>query len=125
MKDQSYGNFAGKLYDTIKDHRPIKGQIELTHRCNLNCVHCYCKGSEDVARNMSHAARLASSTENRELTTQEWKEILDEIHRKGCLWLCFTGGEPLIRDDFLEIYSYAKEKGFIITINTNGLLLTE
>jgi len=92
-----------------KEHYPWKGQIELTYRCNLNCIHCYGKGSEN---------------KNNELTTQEWKRILDEIHKQGCLWLCLTGGEPLIRDDFLEIYSYAKAKGFIVTIFTNGLLLT-
>ncbi|GAG49056.1 unnamed protein product, partial [marine sediment metagenome] len=51
--------------------------------------------------------------------------ILDEIHKEGCVWLNLTGGEPLIREDFLEIYAYAKEKGFIITIFTNGCLFTE
>ena len=86
---------------------PYDGQFELTYRCNLNCVHCYCKGLEDEAG---------------ELTTDEAKSILDEINREGCVWLALTGGEPLLREDFLEIYSYAKEKGFIITILTNGQL---
>ena len=88
----------------------MNGQIELTYRCNLDCVHCYCKGSED---------------KDKELTAAEWKGILANIHKEGCLFLCLTGGEPLIRDDFLEIYSFAKAKGFIITIFTNGLLFTE
>ncbi|MFQ5868241.1 MAG: radical SAM protein, partial [bacterium] len=43
----------------------------------------------------------------------------------GVIWLCFTGGDPLTRKDFLDIYSYAKDKGFIITIFTNGYSMTE
>ncbi|MCK4809522.1 MAG: radical SAM protein [Candidatus Omnitrophica bacterium] len=117
MKNISSGRFYNKLYGK-KEHYPWKGQVELTYRCNLNCVHCYCKGIEE------YASRCTPNTGNQELTTREWEEILDEIHKQGCLWLCFTGGEPLLRDDFLEIYSYAKKKGFVITIFTNGLLLT-
>lgn len=108
MKTLSPGHFYGNLHNK-KEHYPWTGQIELTYNCNLACIHCYCKGSED---------------EKRELETKEWKEILDEIHREGCLWLVFTGGDPLVRNDFLDIYFYAKKKGFIITIFTNGELLT-
>ena len=50
---------------------------------------------------------------------------MDEIQKEGCLLLCLTGGDPLVREDFLEIYSYAKEKGFIITLFTNGYALSE
>lgn len=107
MKEISSDHFYGKLYNK-KEYYPWSGHIELTYCCNLNCVHCYCKGSENSLE---------------ELTTEEWKKILDIIQKEGCLWLCFTGGEPLIRNDFLEIYSYAKKKGFIITLFTNGLLL--
>jgi len=108
MKKLQRGLFFQRLYNK-KEHFPLHGQIELTYRCNLNCIHCYCKGSED---------------KNQELTTAEWKGILDMIQKEGCLNLCFTGGDPLIRDDFLEIYAYAKAKGFIITLFTNGLALT-
>lgn len=111
MKRQNVGGFGAKILEICdrKKQFPISGQIELTYRCNLDCIHCYCKGSED---------------KKRELTTAEWKKILDEIHKEGCLYLCFTGGEPLIRDDFLELYAYAKAKGFLITIFTNGTLFT-
>ena len=109
MKDKSLGGFYRRLINK-KERFPLNGQIELTYRCNLNCIHCYCKGSEN---------------KEKELTTKEWEKILDEIHKEGCIWLCFTGGEPLIRDDFLEIYSYAKAKGFLITIFTNGQLFTK
>ncbi|MBU0878888.1 MAG: radical SAM protein, partial [Candidatus Omnitrophica bacterium] len=48
----------------------------------------------------------------------------DEIHKQGCFWLTISGGDPLVREDFLEIYSYAKDKGFIITLFTNAYGLT-
>lgn len=60
----------------------------------------------------------------KELNTQEWKKILDEIHREGCFWLTLSGGDPLVRKDFLDIYSYAKGKGFIITLFTNAYGIT-
>lgn len=109
MKDITRTGFYYRLINK-KEHYPWICQIEFTYRCNLNCVHCYCKGSED---------------KDKELTTQEWKKIIDEIQKEGCIFLLFTGGEPLVRDDFLEIYTYAKEKGLIIGIFTNGTLFTE
>lgn len=104
MKNISAAHFEGKLHNK-RQHYPWTGQIELTYRCNLNCIHCYCKGCED---------------KNKELTARDWKRNLTEIHKEGCLWLSITGGDPLVRDDFLEIYSFAKRKGFMITIFTNG-----
>ena len=89
--------------------KPIQGQMELTFRCNLKCVHCY----------------IPRSKKQEELSYSEVCSILDEIHEEGCLWLTFTGGEPLLRKDFLDIYTYAKEKGFLITLFTNGTLITE
>jgi radical SAM protein with 4Fe4S-binding SPASM domain len=80
----------------------------LTQSCNLNCPHCYC----------------FQEINKKELTTFEVYRILDEIADAGCFWLLFTGGEPLLRPDFLDIYTYAKKKGFIITIFTNGTLIT-
>jgi len=109
MKDKSLDRFYDRLHNK-KEQYPWKAQIEITYRCNLNCIYCYCKGSED---------------KDKELTTEEWKKNLDEIHKEGCVWLALTGGDPLIRDDFLEIYSYAKNKGFIITLFTNGQGFTE
>ena len=103
-------SFFYKSFHNKKEPYPFQGQIELTYRCNLNCVHCYCKGSED---------------KERELSTLEWKKIIDEIHKEGCLWLAVTGGEPLVREDFLEVYSYAKSNGFIVTLFTNGQGFTD
>jgi radical SAM protein with 4Fe4S-binding SPASM domain len=46
--------------------------------------------------------------------------MLDEARDMGVLWLCFTGGDPLTRRDFIEVYSYAKERGFLVSVFTNG-----
>lgn len=83
-------------------------QFELTFKCDLHCRHCY----TDCYNNPIY--------QKKELNTGEVKSILDKIHRAGVLWLCFTGGDPLARNDFLDIYFYAKKMGFIITILTNG-----
>lgn len=81
------------------------GLLELTYRCGLDCAHCYCKGSENKGK---------------ELSLEEWKDILDTLHREGCLWLTLSGGDPCLREDFLRIYAYAKQKGFLIALFTNG-----
>ncbi len=50
---------------------------------------------------------------------------MDKVQKAGVIWVCFTGGDPLTREDFLDIYSYAKDKGFIITIFTNAYSMTK
>ncbi|MEW6170018.1 MAG: radical SAM protein [Candidatus Omnitrophota bacterium] len=109
MKTHSSAHFFTSLFRK-KDQYPWKGHIELTYRCNLNCIHCYCKGCEEKGK---------------ELSSEEFRNIFNQLSKEGCLSLVFSGGEPLIRNDFLEIYSYVKKKGFIITIFSNGLLFTD
>jgi radical SAM protein with 4Fe4S-binding SPASM domain len=105
----SYREFSTPLHDeAVKKNIPIAGSVELTLRCNLSCAHCYC--TQDINK--------------KELAFSEICRILDEITDAGCFWLLITGGEPLIRPDFLDIYTYAKKKGLIITIFTNGTLIT-
>ena len=83
-------------------------ELELTYRCNFNCVHCCCKGCESSGN---------------ELTTAEVKSVIDQLYHTGCLNLSLTGGEPLLREDFPEIYLYAVKKGFLVTVLTNGALI--
>ena len=106
-----YGQFARRLNaQALVQRLPLSGSLELTSRCNLACVHCYLK---------TPVGQL-----DQELSTQQWFGLLDELAEAGCLWLLITGGEPLSRPDFLDIYLYAKKRGFIITLFTNGTLLT-
>ncbi|HJQ37388.1 MAG TPA: radical SAM protein, partial [Thermoanaerobaculia bacterium] len=93
---------------------PVNGTLELTHRCPLECVHCY--------NNLPMSDRGARRGE---LTTDEYKRILDELAELGCLWLLLTGGEVLARPDFFEIYRHAASTGMLLTVFTNGTLITE
>jgi molybdenum cofactor biosynthesis enzyme MoaA len=61
----------------------------------------------------------------RELTTAEILRIMDELAEAGTLELCLTGGEPLARPDFFEIYEHAIANGFLVTLFTNGTLITK
>jgi len=93
---------------------PLSGSIDLTHRCNLRCVHCYLGGK---TQNMN--------TPNPELTTAQWIRIIDEIAEAGCLNLLITGGEPFLKAGFAEIYTRARENGLIVTVFTNGSRITD
>ncbi|HUT71650.1 MAG TPA: radical SAM protein [Desulfatiglandales bacterium] len=92
---------------------PLSGTVELTFRCNNRCVHCYVNKRID-----------APGEKERELSCTHVCRILDDLAEEGCLWLLLTGGEPLVREDFRDIYLYAKKKGFLITLFTNGTLIT-
>src|SRR5262245_6043100 len=93
---------------------PIEGTIETTYRCNLNCVHCYVN-------------QPAGSVEEREreLSLDRLKQLVDEIVAEGTLFVLFTGGEVLVRPDFPELYLYARSKGLLVTIFTNGTMVTD
>jgi radical SAM protein with 4Fe4S-binding SPASM domain len=110
----SYSRFGEAFYKQVYQKRiPVNGSIELTFRCNLRCVHCYCN--------------LPPSDPNaieREMKTDEVLGILDQIAEAGCLWFLMTGGEPLLRKDTLEILIHAKKKGLITSLFTNGTLVT-
>jgi len=93
---------------------PLSGSIDLTHRCNFRCVHCYLG-----------AQKAISEKRDQELSAQQWIAILDEITQAGCLYLLITGGDPLLRKDFPQIYRHAKLNGLLVTIFTNGSLITE
>ncbi|HDZ00389.1 MAG TPA: radical SAM protein, partial [Nitrospirae bacterium] len=115
MRTVEYTDFSRKLHSLSPEKRiPMDATLELTYRCNNRCVHCFC--------NLPASDKSASMEE---LTTGEIKGILDELASIGCLWLLITGGEPLLRPDFKEIYLYAKKKGLLITFFTNGTLIDD
>jgi radical SAM protein with 4Fe4S-binding SPASM domain len=91
---------------------PISGALEFTQRCNLRCVHCYL-GS----------ARYGKNPGRSEMDTRKVFSLLDEIRDAGCLYLLITGGEPLLRPDFGEVYERAKNNGMVVTVFTNGTLV--
>jgi radical SAM protein with 4Fe4S-binding SPASM domain len=93
---------------------PLEGTLETTFRCNLRCAHCYV--NEPVGR---------AEVRERELSLERAKRLIDEIVEAGCLFLLMTGGEVLVRPDFPELYLYALRKGLLVTIFTNGTLVTD
>ncbi len=110
----TYGDFSELIHRRQFGTRlPTEVSIEVTRRCPLECQHCY----NNLPMNDVAARR-------EELTLEEHRRLLDELAEAGCLWLLYTGGEVFARADFLDIYRYAKSKGFLITIFTNGTLVT-
>jgi radical SAM protein with 4Fe4S-binding SPASM domain len=110
----NYGEFSKRLHDSALGKRlPIKGSIEVTARCNLYCSHCYINLPADNKNAL-----------DRELSRKDFCYLIDQIVDEGCLWLLLTGGEPFIRPDLIDIYTHAKKKGLLITLFTNGTLVT-
>ncbi|HDL63869.1 MAG TPA: radical SAM protein [Proteobacteria bacterium] len=107
----SKSTIATHIWEKALEKRlPILGSIELTRSCNLKCPYCYVGFDRD-------------NPIKNELSREEIFSIFDQIADKGCLFLTFSGGEPFIREDFRSIYLYAIQKGFLITIFTNGTLI--
>ena len=89
IPSMNYGEFSKLLQSrAIEKRLPVTGSFDLTSRCNLRCVHCYIQGTYW----------------GNELTCSEICGILDQVAEEGCLWLVLTGGEPLTRPDFLNIW---------------------
>jgi radical SAM protein with 4Fe4S-binding SPASM domain len=106
------------LLDAIMDNaarqaQPAAGHFELTSRCNLACKMCYIQEAEDDS--------VAAA---QELTPQQWLRIAEEAYQCGMFSLCLTGGEPLLREDFFEIYEPLSRMGVILVLFTNGTLVT-
>ncbi len=92
----------------------VSFNLEVTARCNNNCRHCC----------INLPARDRSAQE-KELSLEEIKEIVDEAVALGALWCLLTGGEPLLREDFFDIYDYVKRKGLLVSVFTNTTLMTK
>ncbi len=91
---------------------PLKGNIDPTYRCNNTCKHCWSWLSENTSK------------KNEELTFDEIHRIIDEARALGCRQWAISGGEPMLRDDFTDIFDYITRKSVSYSINTNGTLIT-
>jgi radical SAM protein with 4Fe4S-binding SPASM domain len=91
----------------------VSFDLEITGRCNNNCSHCYI-----------NLPATDKSAKAKELSFSQIKTIVDQAYSLGALWCLITGGEPLLREDFFEIYIYLKKKGFLISVFTNATLIT-
>ena len=84
---------------------PFSVTWELTYRCNHKCIHCYQYPPAE------------------ELSLEKIKDIILQLERKGCLYLTFTGGEPLLREDFWQIAEFARQRDFSIDLFSNGTVI--
>ncbi len=91
------------------DKRPVV-VWNMTRRCNLKCIHCYSNSDDTDFPD--------------ELTTAEGKKLIDDLAKFGAPVILFSGGEPLLRPDLLELAQYATDKGMRAVISTNGTLIT-
>ncbi|UCD13739.1 MAG: radical SAM protein, partial [Thermoplasmatales archaeon] len=105
MKDSTANKDARKTL-TLP---PYLISYAVTRKCNLKCKHCYSDATEEQASD--------------ELLTEEAKRLLDEVANWGIKLLIFDGGEPLCRNDFLDIAKYAAQKGLRVVIGSNGTLI--
>lgn len=88
----------------------LAATIRLTKGCNLRCPHCYVNAGLPL--------------EN-ELTLKEIKSIIDQLAKLKAFYVFYTGGEPFIRKDIIEILNYTNKKGLGISISSNGILLNK
>jgi len=94
------------------NRRLIDFDLELTARCNLDCRHCYI--------NVPAGDRKAKAEE---LSRDEIRGIAGEAVSLGAVWCLLTGGEPLLREDFFEVYLDLKKAGLLLSVFTNATLI--
>jgi radical SAM protein with 4Fe4S-binding SPASM domain len=94
---------------TYQYSAPLRMDLALTFKCPNNCIHCYAGGPHETA----------------ELSTQQWKEVIDRLSQIGVFILTFTGGEPTMREDLPELLQYAQNKGMVTGLITNGRKLKD
>ena len=114
-KEKRIGMDAEPLWSTYMNQRaaalgiPLTGNFELTTRCNFNCRMCY----------------VHDNSQPDALTAEDWLRIAKEACDAGMVFALLTGGEPMLRKDFSEIYRGIKKMGVLISINSNGASLND
>ena len=104
------GDLLTRLTDRAAASKvPLEVLVEVTHRCNLPCVHCY----------------LPDHLDHGELSFAEWESLFDELAAAGTLFLTMTGGEVLARRDFVDLVDAAAARGFAVKVLTNATLVTD
>lgn len=109
IKTQVLDFATDKRFVWEQNHQLYSVIFEITPKCNFNCVHCY----------------LHDHHCSNELSYDDIIEIIDILYEKEVLFLTLTGGDIFTRKDFLDIYLYAKKKGFIVELYTNGALIND
>ncbi len=109
-----YGRHSGKLPSHLLQFSADKKPVvvwNMTKRCNLKCVHCYAKAVDPEGTDA--------------ISTEQAKTIIDDLAAYGAPVMLFSGGEPLVRKDLVELAKHATSKGMRAVISTNGTLITK
>lgn len=110
-----YDRLIDSLFKKAEENGiPLSGTFELTSRCSLDCKMCYIHRKE----NDREAMRC-------ERPTEWWLDLAKKAKDAGMLLLLLTGGEPLVRRDFEEIYLACRSMGLLVSVNTNATLIDE
>lgn len=107
---ETQGEIPAHLLQFSAVNRPLV-VWNTTNRCNLRCKHCYIQ-AEDVDY-------------HNELTTEEAKAFIADLGRMKAPVLLFSGGEPLMRKDLMELAQFAREQGLRPVLSTNGTLIDD
>jgi radical SAM protein with 4Fe4S-binding SPASM domain len=83
---------------------PVRMDLALTFRCQNGCLHCYAGGPHETP----------------EMSTEEWKQVLDKMKSLGIFIATFTGGEPTLREDLPYLIAHAQKLGIVTGLVTNG-----
>jgi radical SAM protein with 4Fe4S-binding SPASM domain len=125
LYDEEDRNYIDSLYkklcymEIIEDRNPKKrlenkmASFEITHRCNLKCIHC-CIDADSIV------------SDKKDLSTKKVQEVLNKLIEWGPARIMLSGGEPLVRKDFTKLLIYLRKsyKGKIV-VSTNGTLINE
>lgn len=103
-----YLRFIKKISKRTEVNIPILTTLCVTHKCNLNCVYCY-----------------RDKSIQKDLTTQEILQLIDDLYVKGMRYISLNGGEPLLREDLPLIIKKIRQKNILCHISTNGLLVPQ
>jgi 12,18-didecarboxysiroheme deacetylase len=109
-----YNRHSGKLPSHLLQFSADKKPVvvwNMTKRCNLKCVHCYAKAVDPEGVD--------------DISTAQAKTMIDDLAAYGAPVMLFSGGEPLVRQDLVELASHATSRGMRAVISTNGTLITK
>lgn len=91
---------------------PLEGGIDLTYRCNLDCRHCWIRLNKEDRR------------KKQELSFEEIRNFAQQARALGTQRWALSGGEPMLREDFAQIFDFLTRRAVTYTLNTNGTLIT-
>lgn len=109
----SGGDLLARFQESCRRrHRLGAACLELTYRCNARCSHCYLDDASE-------------QTAAGELDGAEWRNVIDQLARMGCMRVLVTGGEPTLHSDCLDICRHVVRRGMLCDLYTNGIAVPE